>query len=269
MLLLFLAVNWGAGWWVSWLEIQRSEADVELWEPALWEGSSHLVIFALLPLMLWWDNRFPIRIGQLRRSIAIHCCLTLPFCVLHVSAMVGLRELVYWLMGGDYHFGNVGVEFFYEYLKDFRTYYTILAIIYLYRFIILHLQGAAEFISEESVDEVAHPVTDRFLVKKLDREFLVKVDDIDWVEAAGNYVNLHVGGRLYPLRETMTGIEGRLDAERFRRVHRSAIVNLDRVQELVSFDSGEAQACLRGDVRVPVSRRYRKQLRHTLAQAAS
>jgi len=105
------------------------------------------------------------------------------------------------------------------------------------------------------------PVVDRFLVKKLGREFLVRVADIDWIEASGNYVNLRVGTRAYPLRETMAGIESRLAGAGFMRVHRSAIVNLDRVQEIVPFDTGDGEIRLAGEVRVPVSRRYRKELR--------
>jgi DNA-binding LytR/AlgR family response regulator len=88
--------------------------------------------------------------------------------------------------------------------------------------------------------------------------------DIDWVEAAGNYVNLRVGTRAYPLRETMAGIEGRLGEAPFMRVHRSAIINLDRVEEIVPFDTGDGEARLKGGQRVPVSRRYRKELRERL-----
>lgn len=136
--------------------------------------------------------------------------------------------------------------------------------IYLYRFVIRRLRGEAEFLTEEREQAAPQPVTDRFLVKKLGREFLVKVEDIDWIEAAGNYVNLNVGSRAYPLRETMTGIEEKLTASGFVRVHRSAIVNLDRVAEIVPFETGDGEARLRSDVRVPVSRRYRKILRDQL-----
>src|SRR5690606_27871546 len=109
------------------------------------------------------------------------------------------------------------------------------------------------------------PVTDRFLVKKLGREFLVRVEDIDWIEAAGNYVTLHVGERLYPLRETMTAIEQKLDGRGFARVHRGAIVNLDRVRDIEPFDTGDARAHLVSGTAVAVSRRYRQTLKARLA----
>ncbi len=140
---------------------------------------------------------------------------------------------------------------------------------YLYRFILRRLRGEAGFLSEENERDAPRPVTDRFLVKKLGREFLVKVDDIEWIEAAGNYVNLNVGTHAYPLRETMTNISGRLADAGFLRVHRSAIVNLDQVAQIVPFDTGDGEAHLRNGARVPVSRRYRKALRERLQASAS
>jgi DNA-binding LytR/AlgR family response regulator len=185
---------------------------------------------------------------------------------MHVGGMVLLRKLAYMTMGASYHFGDLPSELFYEYLKDFRGYASFIALIYLYRFMLRRAQGEAQFLAEGAEDAVTtpQPVTDRFLVKKLGREFLVKVADIDWIEASGNYVNLRVGTRAYPLRETMSGIESRLSNAGFMRVHRSAIVNLDRVQEIVPFDTGDGEARLAGDLRVPVSRRFRKELRERL-----
>ena len=107
-------------------------------------------------------------------------------------------------------------------------------------------------------------LSDRFLVKKLGREFLVRTNEIDWIEACGNYVNLHVGHRVYPLRDTMTRIDDRLAKQGFQRVHRSAIVNLERIVELSQSESGDGEARLAGDVLVPVSRSYRKALRARL-----
>jgi len=117
----------------------------------------------------------------------------------------------------------------------------------------------------EPVEPVERP--ERLLVKKLGKEFLVSVRDIEWVEAAGNYVNLHLGGRVYPLRETMTKLLGRLDPESFVRVHRSYIVRLDSIAEIEPQESGDARIHLVNGQQVPVSRRYREQLRAQLAPA--
>ncbi len=261
----FFTLNWLAGTWVVWLEMQREGSSTPLWEPLTWEASSNFVQLLLIPLILAWDRLFPVTRDNLRRGIAGHAAFSVVFSLLHVVLMVAIRKIVYALHGGTYDFGHWPSELFYEYLKDFRSYATILAVIYLYRFVIRRLRGEAEFLNEEHEQASPQPVTDRFLVKKLGREFLVKVEDIDWIEAAGNYVNLNVGSRAYPLRETMTGIEEKLSASGFIRVHRSVIVNLDRVAEIVPFDSGDGEARLRNDVRVPVSRRYRKILRDQLA----
>ena len=131
------------------------------------------------------------------------------------------------------------------------------------------MQGEAEFLSEGREEESPAPVTDRFLVRKLGRDFLVRVSEIDWVEASGNYVNLYVGERAYPLRETMNGIEERLAPHGFVRVHRSAIVNLDRVRALLPGDSGDGAVELVSDRKVPVSRRYRKVLRERIGAGAA
>ena len=246
------------------IDLARMGQDVATWEPWVWEASSATLWLALLPLLLAFDRRFPLQRPRLAAHFAAHLAFTVPYSLLHVLGMVGLRELAYAAMGGSYDFGDWGANLAYEYLKDARTYFSFVAAIYLYRFVLRRWQGEAEFLSEGREEHAPEPVTDRFLVKKLGREFLVRVADIDWIEAAGNYVTLHVGERLYPLRETMAGIESRLGAQRFARVHRSAIVNLDRVREIEPFDTGDARLHLVDGGIVPVSRRHRQMLRERL-----
>ncbi|MDX1570860.1 MAG: LytTR family DNA-binding domain-containing protein [Xanthomonadales bacterium] len=261
----FFMIQWIANVWVIVFDIERVDLDVRVWEIIVWEGSSGLMFGLLIPLLLAFDRAFPLRLDRWRRGVLAHLLFTVPFSVAHVVGMVAIRKLVYAAVGGSYDFGPWPVELFYEYLKDFRTYLLLLALIYLYRFILLRLQGEAQFLAEGREEAPPEPVVDRFLVKKLGREFLVKVNDIDWIEAAGNYVNLHVGQRLYPLRETMTNIEARLTDAGFVRVHRSAIVNMDRIAEISPFDTGDAEARLETGAVVPISRRYRSQLREQLA----
>ena len=102
---------------------------------------------------------------------------------------------------------------------------------------------------------------ERFLVRKLGREFLVAAADIEWLQAAGNYVNLRVRGHDYPLRSTIAGIEAQLDPERFVRIHRSYIVNLGQVTSIEPLDSGDARVHLHDATVLPCSRRYRAGLR--------
>ena len=89
------------------------------------------------------------------------------------------------------------------------------------------LQGEASFPSSTT-----QRYPSQFLIKMLRGEHLVAVSDIDWIASARNYLLLHCGGREYPMRCTMRAMEQQLDPARFARVHRSAIVNLEQVQEL-------------------------------------
>jgi two-component system LytT family response regulator len=108
----------------------------------------------------------------------------------------------------------------------------------------------------------AHPPRsrERIMIRSDGRLYFVRIDDIDWVEAAGNYVKLHVGRDTHLMRETMAGIEKLLDPSRFLRIHRSAIVNLDRVREMQPWFSGEYTVILRDGTQLRLSRVYRDRL---------
>ena len=93
---------------------------------------------------------------------------------------------------------------------------------------------------------------------------ILRVDDIDWIEAAANYVRLHVGGRSYLMRETMVGIESKLDPERFIRVHRSTIVRVDRIKELEPLFQGDYLIILQDGSRITSSRGYRSNVQKIL-----
>jgi DNA-binding LytR/AlgR family response regulator len=108
----------------------------------------------------------------------------------------------------------------------------------------------------EDASSAMGQTADRFAVRfefKLNgRMYFVQAADIEWIEAAGNYVSLHVGEKSYLLRETMHGIEGRLDPEVFVRVHRSAIVQVTRVREIQNLPSGRYHALLKSGARIPL-----------------
>jgi two-component system LytT family response regulator len=108
------------------------------------------------------------------------------------------------------------------------------------------------------------PRAERLVVKSGGRLFFLRADEIDWVEAAGNYVRLHVGTTSHLLRETMNAIESRLDPEKFFRIHRSRIVNMERIQELQPWLNGEYAVLLRTGTRLTLSRGYREKLQERL-----
>jgi len=101
---------------------------------------------------------------------------------------------------------------------------------------------------------------DRLVVKAVGRVFFLKTDEIDWIEAAGNYVKPHVGRDAHMIRETMNGIETKLDPDKFLRIHRSTIINRDRVQQLQPQSHGEYTVVLRDGTQLRLSRSYRDKL---------
>jgi two-component system, LytTR family, response regulator len=98
---------------------------------------------------------------------------------------------------------------------------------------------------------------DRLAVREGGRIVLVPVGEIDWIEAADNYVRLHRAGGYHLLRESLARLEQTLDPKRFARIHRSAIVNLSRVRALEPLSGGEYEVILEGGRRLTLSRGYR------------
>jgi two-component system LytT family response regulator len=105
---------------------------------------------------------------------------------------------------------------------------------------------------------------DRLVVKSGGRVFFLRTDEIDWIEAAGNYVRLHLGEESHLFRETMNRMESRLDSRRFVRIHRSRIVNTERVKELQPWFNGEHVVVLQNGTRLTLSRGYREKLQEQL-----
>ena len=107
--------------------------------------------------------------------------------------------------------------------------------------------------------------SERLVVKSGGRIHFVRIDEIESIDAAGNYVRLHVETKAYLFRETMNAIEQRLNPSRFVRIHRSHIVNIDRIKELQP-GAGEHVVVLRNGVRLTLSRGYRDKLQERLGQ---
>lgn len=265
------------------------------YQPLIWELTSNLTIGLLIPLLVAFERRFPLHWDTLRRHLPWHLAGTVVFCAAHVVAMMLLRELAWSWMGGTYNVGSWVAQFGYEYLKDVRSYVLILGAVISYRLILLRMQGEARVLDapepavgmppgEDAVgtergttaggSPADAPLADmpaglaatatvkparpeRFLVRKLRKEFLISAADIEWVQAQGNYIGLHVNGHDYLLRSTLSDFLGQLDPARFVQVHRSYAVNLDRVAEIEPQDSGDARLRMKSGGQVPCSRRFR------------
>lgn len=104
----------------------------------------------------------------------------------------------------------------------------------------------------------------RICVKTSRRIVILKVDDICWIDGAGNYARIHAGGNVHLMRHTLNGLDDKLDPSHFLRIHRSTIVNIDRIDEVKYSSGGELLLILEGGQRLTVSRSYRDQFQHLL-----
>lgn len=108
---------------------------------------------------------------------------------------------------------------------------------------------------------------ERLVIKAGGRAFFLKTDEIDWIEAEGKYVRLHVGKESYLLREAMGSMESQLDPKKFPRIHRSTIVNIERVRELQPWFHNEYRVILKDGTELMLSRSCRKRLGELLGSA--
>ena len=113
-----------------------------------------------------------------------------------------------------------------------------------------------------------HGILDRIIIRSGGRVVFLRVEEIDWMSTVGNYVRLHVGRDSHLMRETMTGMEAKLNPDRFMRIHRSTMVNLDRVKEVQPWAKGEYVVIMRDGTRLIMSRRYRERLNERLNKSS-
>lgn len=110
-------------------------------------------------------------------------------------------------------------------------------------------------------------VEDRILLKSSGEIFFLKAEEIDWIEAEGDYMKFHVAGRAHLMRETMARLEARLDPKRFIRIHRSTIINIDRLRKLSPSFAGEYAVVLHDGTKLKLSRGYHERIASLLKQS--
>src|SRR5258708_1894165 len=207
----------------------------------------------LAPVVAGRGRRFQVDRANFGRHFFIHLGASLDLALLHVIAAVSLQDVFHVAAGQPFVFSDV-------LLDDFTLFYhwnvliswAILAVVHAYDY---HrdLESRQSALAELE-RRVARPdVLERVLVEDAGRRGFVRTADIDWVEAAKNYVRLHIGERTYVLRSALAALEERLDARVFRRINRSALVNLDRIKELQPWFHGDAICILRSRARPTVS----------------
>jgi len=101
---------------------------------------------------------------------------------------------------------------------------------------------------------------ERIMIKANGRVYFVKTDEVDWIEAAGNYLKLHYGKKNHMIRETMSNMEEKLDPDQFFRIHRSVIVNIEKIKELQPWFHGDYMITLLDGQKLTMSRNYKELL---------
>jgi hypothetical protein len=215
------------------------------------QATSHLVIAALIPTVYWMQRHFPLTSP---RSFLVHAMALVVFSVVHTLGMGALRML--WFAGilghASYRFPITFDRLAYEFTKDIFTYCVMNLGIMAFRYV-----RERETVVAPAPEAEATP--ERFAVRKRGgSEVMVEVADIDWIEASGNYAILHVGGETFEIRSSLAKLEAELDPRRFVRVHKSHVVNIGRVAEVVPWVSGDWRIRLQDGAEVNLSRRYRQ-----------
>lgn len=230
--------------------------------PWLSQASSHGVILALTPFITFMLSRFPLTAEVWKVNLLVHAVATIAFSVVHILAMVAIRKAFSpVIFGVPYEFGLTDVSvWLYEFRKDVLTYTLIAALFWLNRMVeqrALDERGAQRDASD----------LQRLTLKSGGRSFFVNAPDVIWAKAAGNYVEVVTEGRVYLARMTLTELSRLLSAagDRHVRVHRSHIINLDRVSEIVPTGEGDVLLRLETGAEVPGSRRYRAQYENRFA----
>jgi hypothetical protein len=226
------------------------------------EVSSHIVVAALVPVLYWMHRRWPITGGS--RNLAIHVLALVPFSIVHTVGMAALRLLWFsGILGEAYSFPITFDRLAYEFAKDIINYGMLSAAVMALRHLFSRAPAAPEAPAVPAAPSSvpappAAALPERFAVRKRGKEIMVEVADIDWIEAAGNYAVLHVGGDTLEIRSTLTKLEGELDPRRFVRVHKSYVVNVARIAEVTPWISGDWRIRLQDGAEVNLSRRYRQ-----------
>jgi hypothetical protein len=237
--------------------VEVADHRVALGHAVALETTSHIMVAALLPAIYWLHRRFPL--GASPRNIAIHVLAIVPFSVTRTVGMTGLRLLWFaGVLGERYSFPLTGDRLFYEFTKDIVNYAMLSAAVVAIRYI-LERKPSAEPALPPAPPSTAAALPERFAVRKRGgNEVVVEVADIDWIEAAGNYAVLHVGGDTFEIRSSLSKLEAELDPKRFVRVHKSHMVNIARVAEVTPWISGDWRIRLQDGAEINLSRRYRQ-----------
>lgn len=247
-----VAILWGTDLAAKYLAGRQSGYAPDTFRLVSEQVTSAFAVLIMIPFLVHWLKLFPLSLQKWPRVVIGHTIGSMFFAFGHFVLMVGMRIPWYAFNGRSYvwrePFAN---NLIVEYQKDIKIYIGFVVLLSAYRY----YRGAAAAKSQ--------PYADRLVVQTGSGNSVLHLDDIDYVEAARNYVAVHAGGREYIVRDTLTNLSRRLSAGPFERTHRSYLVNLDKIREIKTADSG-TRIILTTGAEVPLSRTYREGLAQKL-----
>lgn len=220
------------------------------------QATSAAGVLIMLLFVAWWLGHYPLRRARLGTTVLAHFFGSIAFSLGHYTLLIWFRKSVYVLVDIQYYPpASLLSNLLFEYQKDIKIYLGIIIVITIYR----------NFLGGENRMQLRPAAAQRILVQTGSGESILTYEQIDYLESARNYIVVHSGEREFLIRETMSELLGKLAAGRFARSHRSYAVNLDKISEIVTNDSGHSVRLLDG-VEVPLSRKYRDGFKSLLLQ---
>jgi len=245
-------------------DVERSGLGTKSGHIILWEVSSVVVLIGLFPALLMLTKHVPLQLQGWQRILPFYLLASIGFAIVHIASMVGIRKLLSPVLF-DCSYDFVGAngrsvldEFFYEYWKDLSTFFLFVGVILTFR----HLFSLQQ---ELEVAKTEAKKTSRLSLKCGGRSIFLDAHEVHWAKAAGNYVEIGTAAKVHLARMTLSSLQTQLEASDapIIRAHRSWLVNTDRIIEMKPVNDGDQQAILQDGTHVPVSRRYRAEVKAT------
>jgi hypothetical protein len=241
-----------------------------LWLPTLVEFVANYYSWvAIAVFVIWLGRRYRFQAQRWHRSLLVHLLACVTLALLHLGLVAILLKTF-----KGFSFKSFTLADFYVYVFlwlfhfEVLMYWAVLGLSYGFEYYTASQRIKASERSESHSDASGSRYWEKLLIKDNGSTILLRTGQVDWLEAADNYVQVYCGPQSYLLRERMHILERKLDPRCFQRIHRSIIVNLARIQELKRGDKGEYEVVLRDDTHLQVSRRRRDTLRVSLMQLA-
>jgi hypothetical protein len=214
--------------------------------------TSALAVLILIPFVLRWLRVFPLTRGAWAEAVVGHTAGSVLFAFGHHVLMIVMRVPWYKVNGIDYLWRDPFLRnLIVEYQKDIKVYFGIVVVAIAYQMYCRSRPGKQS------------ALTDRLVVQTGTADRILMLGEIDYLEAARNYVSVHADGREFIVRDTMSNLRKKLPGAQFVRTHRSFIVNIDKAREIRSRDSQQCVVLSSGK-EVPLSRGYRDEFRSLL-----